>query len=228
VDDFATMLDGMTTSDWVGTASYTILAASYLVTNMYWLRILAIVALTSEAAYFYLVGDRELWVGILWAAVFNVINIVQLIILARARWRVRLSEEERALYATAFGRLDAVNFHRLLRAGAWREFAQQTELTRQGEPVTHVHLLVRGNAVVHVDGSLVAGLGTGAFIGEMAFLGDGRASADVLALPGSRCFSIEVEKLRRLIGKHDEIGASVAQQFAIDLARKLRVAGARA
>ena len=43
--------------DWIGTASYALLAASYIVTNIYWLRLLAIVALTAETAYFY-VGGR--------------------------------------------------------------------------------------------------------------------------------------------------------------------------
>ena len=36
----------MSPHDLVGNASYVLLAASYLVTNIYWLRLLAIVALT--------------------------------------------------------------------------------------------------------------------------------------------------------------------------------------
>ena len=116
----------MSPHDLVGNASYVLLAASYLVTNIYWLRLLAIVALTVEAVYFYMAGDQQLWVGILWAGVFNLINIVQLGILARARMKVRMSEEERALHASIFGRLEKVDFSRLLAAGSFDEIAAGT------------------------------------------------------------------------------------------------------
>src|ERR1700754_3157806 len=61
----------MSPHDLIGTASYVLLAVSYMVTNIYWLRLLAIIALTAEAIYFYMAGDSALWVGILWAGIFN-------------------------------------------------------------------------------------------------------------------------------------------------------------
>jgi hypothetical protein len=60
-------MDLMEWQDWVGHFSYLMLAVSYLVTNMYWLRALAIVALGLEGVYFYFSGDAPLWVGIGWA-----------------------------------------------------------------------------------------------------------------------------------------------------------------
>ena len=211
--------------DWIGTGSYVLLAASYLVTNMYWLRILAIIAITAEAIYFYIAGDSELWVGILWAGVFVVINIVQLVLLVRARMRVKLTEEETMLHKSAFGKLDHVNFGRLLSVGGWHDYRPGTELTRQYEPVEVVYLLVHGKALIDIDGREVASIEPGAFIGEMAFLDDGKASATVRAGDDCRCFSIPVEDLRDLVRKHDEIGAVLKEQFAVDLARKLRVYG---
>ena len=71
----------------------------------------------AEAVYFYLVGSQQLWVGILWAGIFNLINIVQLTRLTRARLKVRMSAEERALHASIFGRLEPVEFSRILAAG---------------------------------------------------------------------------------------------------------------
>ncbi|MDY0883509.1 cyclic nucleotide-binding domain-containing protein [Dongia soli] len=212
-------------SDWIGTASYVVLAASYLVTNMYWLRMLAIIAIVAEAIYFYMAGDRELWVGILWSCVFVAINIVQLALLVRARMRVKLTEEERMLHESAFGKLDHVNFGRLLSVGGWHDYQAGTELTRQAEPVEMVHLLVRGRATVDIDGDPIASILPGAYIGEMAFLGDGKASATVRAGDNCRCFSIPADDLHDLVRKHDEIGSVLKEQFAVDLARKLRVHG---
>jgi CRP-like cAMP-binding protein len=212
----------MSWQDWVGTASYTLLAFSYLVTNIYWLRLLAIVALTIEAVYFYVAGDQLIWVGILWAAVFNAINIVQLIILTRTRFKLRMSEEEKHLHASAFGKLEKVEFGRLLAAGRFEEIANGQHLTRQDEPVKSVHLLLRGGARVVVDGEVVARIRPGDFIGEMGFIGACNASATVIAEGAGRSFRIGVDDLRALTGSQEKIEAAMNARFSIDLARKLR------
>ena len=128
----ARRMDIMEWQDWVGNFSYLMLAASYLVTNMYWLRGLAIVALGLEGVYFFFSGAAPLWVGIGWAAVFVGINAVQLAIMARNRLRVRLSGEEHGLHQQRFGKLDQVNFDRLARAGHWRNVPPGTVLARGG------------------------------------------------------------------------------------------------
>ncbi len=60
--------------DWAANACYVILAASYLVTNIYWLRILAVVALAFEGVYFYFGAEILLWIWIVWN-VFFIANI---------------------------------------------------------------------------------------------------------------------------------------------------------
>src|SRR5258706_15471743 len=96
--------------DWGGHFSYLMLAVSHLVTNMYWLRALAIVALGLEGVFFFFSGGAPPWVGIRWAAVFVGINVVQLGIMARNHMRVRLSSEERGLHRQRFGRPDRARF----------------------------------------------------------------------------------------------------------------------
>ena len=88
-------------TDWIGTMSYILLAASCLATNIYWLRGLSIVALSVEALYFYMVGQGTMWVGIAWVGVFNLINVTQLAVLIWRRAPVKLSQEEIALHASA-------------------------------------------------------------------------------------------------------------------------------
>jgi CRP-like cAMP-binding protein len=212
----------MSPQDLVGTASYVLLAASYLVTNIYWLRLLAIVALTAEAVYFYLVGDQQLWVGILWAGIFNLINIVQLMILTRRRLRVRMSDEERSLHASIFGQLEKVDFSRILAAGSFVELAEGAALTRQDGPVDSLHLMLGGRARVLVDGRMIALLGAGDFVGEMAFIGGCGASATVITDSRCRTFRIAHAALRALCAKHQRIEAVMNARFSIDLAHKLR------
>jgi CRP-like cAMP-binding protein len=199
-----------------------LLAASYLVTNIYWLRLLAIAALTVEAVYFYLVGDQQLWVGILWAGIFNLINIVQLTILTRARLNVRMSAEERSLHASIFGQLEKVDFSRILAAGCFTELAENAELTRQDGPVESLHLMLSGRARVLVDDRMIALLGAGDFIGEMAYIGGANASATVIAETPCRTFRIAHASLHALCAKHQKIEAVMNARFSIDLAHKLR------
>lgn len=214
--------DSVTPQDLVGNASYLLLAASYLVTNIYWLRLLAIVALTAEAVYFYMAGDRQLWVGILWAGVFNLINIVQLTRLARARMQVRMSDEERTLHSSIFGKLEKVDFSRVLAVGAFEDLPDGIALTKQSLPVEHVRLLLSGRARVIVDGAAIAALSAGDFIGEMAYIGSCDASATVVTEGRCRTFRVAVEALRALTRKHEKIESAMNARFSIDLARKLR------
>ena len=65
---------GMSWEDWAGNFCYLLLAVSYLVTSLLWLRILAIAALGLEGIYFYFASTPPLWVGIARAAVFVGIN----------------------------------------------------------------------------------------------------------------------------------------------------------
>lgn len=212
----------MSPHDLVGTASYVLLAASYLVTNIYWLRLLATVALTAEAVYFYMAGDRQLWVGILWAGVFNAINILQLALLARTRFKVRMSNEERSLHASVFGQLERVDFSRILAAGRFVELEAGTVLTQQDGPVDSLHLMLNGRARVLVDERMIALLGAGDFIGEMAFIGGCGASATVVTETRCRTFRIAHDSLRALCEKHQKIEAVMNARFSIDLAQKLR------
>lgn len=212
----------VTPQDLVGNASYILLAASYLVTNIYWLRLLAIVALTAEAVYFYMAGDRELWVGILWAGIFNVINIAQLIRLTRNRMKVRMSDEERTLHSSIFGRLEKVDFSRVLAAGAFEDLPEGAVLTEQGRAVDHVRLLLSGRATVFVDGAPIAVLSAGDFIGEMAYIGRCDASASVITEGRCRAFRIPIADLRALTSQHEKIETVMNDRFSVDLARKLR------
>ena len=213
----------MSWQDWVGNLSYLMLAASYLVTNMYWLRSLAIVALGLEGVYFFFSADTPLWVAIAWAAVFVAINLVQLLIMARNRMRVRLSLEARGLHEQRFGKLGRVDFDHLVRAGRWRDVPPGTVLVREGEPVEDLCLLLAGAARVDSGGRPIATIEAGSFVGEMSFLSGEAAAATVTALDACRVFAVRQNRLRDLLRTHGEIRGVLQELFGHDLVRKLRI-----
>ena len=215
-------MDIMEWQDWVGNFSYLMLAASYLVTNMYWLRALAIVALGLEGIYFFFSGDAPLWVGIGWAVVFVGINAVQLAIMAHKRLRVRLSGEEHGLHQQRFGKLDRVNFDRLARTGRWQNVPPGPVLAQEGQAVDDVYLLLAGNARVDSAGRTIAMGQPGAFIGEMSFLSGEPAAATVTAAAACRVFAVPQQRLHDLLRRHDEIRVVLQELFGHDLVQKLR------
>jgi hypothetical protein len=59
-------------------------------------------------------------------------------------------------------------------------------LVEQGEPGTEMFLLLEGMLDVEIDGDPVARIGSGALLGELAVLGDGRRTATLRAARSSR------------------------------------------
>jgi Cyclic nucleotide-binding domain len=59
-------------------------------------------------------------------------------------------------------------------------------LVEQGEPGAEMYLLLDGVLDVEIDGEPVAGVGSGAVLGELAVLGDGRRTATLRAARPSR------------------------------------------
>jgi hypothetical protein len=207
--------------DWAGNVCYMILAISYAVSNIYWLRGLAIVALAMEMIYFFFGADRPLWVGIGWNIVFIGTNAIQLALLTRERMRVRFSDQERLLHGGLFRELTPVDFNRLLKAGKWRDVPEGTELARENAPITDVSVIIAGAAKVEVGGRLVALLQPGAFVGEMSFLTKGNASADVTTATPSRLFSVSKPQLEALLEGNAGIKTAIHRMMGQDLARKL-------
>ncbi|MEQ1837884.1 MAG: hypothetical protein ABL858_06070, partial [Candidatus Nitrotoga sp.] len=82
-----------TLTDLIGTMSYAIIAVSYLMTNIFWLRVAAVIGMFIEIAYFRMSGG-DLKVGIGWDLIFVGINLYQLIWLVRERASVTLPEKD--------------------------------------------------------------------------------------------------------------------------------------
>jgi Popeye protein conserved region len=214
-------LTAMGWQGWAANLCYLLLALSYAVSNMWWLRSLAIAALAIETAYFFFGADRPLWVWIGWNVVFIGTNAIQLWLLLRERLRVRFDEQERLLHRDLFSELSPMDFKRLLKAGEWHDVGEGTVLAQENRPLADVSVLIAGAAKVEVGGKLVALLQPGALIGEMSFLTRSNASADVTTAAPSRLFSIAKPKLEALFQSNAGIETAIHRLMGQDLVRKL-------
>jgi CRP-like cAMP-binding protein len=213
----------MSWQDWAGNFCYLILAFSYLVTNIYWLRVLAIVALGLEGVYFYYGSETPLWVGIAWAAVFVGINVIQLLILTRERMSVRFSEQEETLRRGLFAGIGSVQLHRLLKNGQWQNIPAGTRLTTEGQLVSDFCVIASGCAKVEVGNRLISVLQPGALIGEMSLLTGENASATVTTLSPCQVFRVSKQKLQSLFGKSQDFRTELINVIGCNLSHKLRL-----
>jgi hypothetical protein len=222
-----TFVWNMRWEDWAGNFCYLILAVSYLVTNLFWLRILAVLALGLEGIYFYFASTPPLWVGIAWAVVFVSINVIQIGLMTRQRLRVRISELEGVLHRGVFGEMTRVDFHRLLKLGSWREIPKGAKLTIEGEPGAELFFIAKGSARVTLGYNLLSVLHPGAIVGEKSFISGGNASATVIAETSLRAFVVNKLALRALMKHNLGIEMAILKIIGRDLTTKLRMAHRR-
>lgn len=99
-------------------------------------------------------------------------------------------------------------------------------LLRHGEQSNEMYILKQG--VVHVrvpaggsTDSIVARLGAGALVGEIAFYGNAHRSADVIADKGATLYRVDRETLANIEAEHPQLIASFHNLAATYLARRL-------
>jgi hypothetical protein len=213
---------GLPWGDAAGHFSYLIIAVSYWLTNIYWLRVTAVIGLCFEIAYFVLVSGGALYTGIGWDAIFIAINLVHLARLTRERMRLRLASDDRDLLRTLFDGLDDAQIGMLLNSASWHKAEVGEQLTVEGAPVPALMLIAAGQVSVDVGDQSIARMGPGSFIGEMAFLTGGAASATVTATHETRVMKLEQTRLKTLLVIDSQIASVLHRLLGADLAQKLR------
>ena len=204
-----------------GHVSYVLIAISYYMTSIFWLRLVAVVGLFLEIVYFRLTGGN-LVTGIGWDIVFIAINLYQLFWLVRDRVSLRLPEQDAPLLRDALSGLDDAQIARLLKAAEWQMLKPGDTVTRQDAPLDALYFLLSGRASVAVNGSLITYLEKGSFIGEIAYLTGNPATATVTIEEPSRALSFNRVRMAKVVASDETINGIVYQMLGRDLAMKMR------
>ena len=199
---------------------------SYLVTDILWLRALAVLGGLSSLTWT-LTSPTPSATFIGWTLVYNTINIVQIARLWHERRPIRLAADEQVLYAAAFRTLTPREFRRLLAVGRWQDAPAKVVLIEEGARPGRMLVLASGRAAVKVHGREVATLHAGQFAGEMSFLTGAHTTAAVEVVEPARFVSWATDDLERFLGKHPELRAALQLVLGRDLAAKLVGDGAR-
>ncbi|MGZ8417189.1 MAG: Crp/Fnr family transcriptional regulator [Methyloceanibacter sp.] len=219
MDDLAAMFS---LNNWPGHLSYLLIAVSYWLTDMFWLRLVAIVGLTLEIIYFLFSGG-DLRTGIGWDVVFIAINAYQLSRLMQDRLSLRLPADERELLRNVLTGLDDAQIARLLVAGRFSDIAKGTLLAEENQPLERLFFICAGHVRVTIGGREVAHLEKGNFVGEVAFLTEKPATATVVAEDSVRALVFERSELSRFFRNEAEVAGLIYQLLGRELANKIKV-----
>lgn len=142
---------------------------SYSVRDIFWLRVLTVVAASLTIPYFYL-QNSPLWLPMSWNIFFILINLFWIARLLAERWPVPFTEEERRLYSIALRNFSERDAFKLLRMAERRSVPGDTILIEEGGAVDELFLIVEGEVMVEQGATQVDSLGDGGFLGSIAFL----------------------------------------------------------
>ena len=195
--------------------------ASYSVRDILWLRILTVVAALCLLPYYFGCGAEPLWEAIAWNGLFIGVNLFQILLLVRERWPVQLEGLERDIYERIFHTLTPGEFQKLLKLGSWKQHAPEAVLVGHGTVVDEMMVLCEGEAKVLIGDDEVARLKEGQFVGEMSFLTQKKASANVVSAGETTVLSWPQRELQAYLDKNGGMAFKVQGVLGQDLVRKL-------
>jgi CRP-like cAMP-binding protein len=102
------------------------------------------------------------------------------------------------------------------------KFPRGATLIQQGKQIKVVYVLASGKAKIEVSQSAIAQIGPGEICGDMAFLENGVASADVTAQEDAEAYAIEWSALENLFELFPHMASRFYRSVAVSLSRRLR------
>jgi CRP-like cAMP-binding protein len=204
-----------------GHVSYILIALSYWLTRMLYLRLIAVAGLTLEIVYFSMSGG-DLRIGVAWGIIFILINLYQLFWLIRERIQTRLPDDYRDILRAAMKGLDDAEISRLIGAGRFEVIPHAQELTSENAALDRLYFVCSGQVKVMVSGREAAVLESGSFIGEVAFMTGKSATATVTAAGPVGVLVFDRGELNRFLQREEQLAGVFYQLLGRDLAHKMK------
>ena len=199
---------------------------AFMVRDILWLRILAVVAAACLIPYFYF-RPEPLMTPIYWNLVFTALNLFWIVRLLLERRPVKLSDQEQRLCELVFRTMTPREMIKILKLATWKEAAEGECFVERNKPLDRLMVIYSGKACAEVDGRNVTELQPGQFIGSISYVTEERAPASIVALEPTRYVSWDKSKLKAFMGKNPDLHSALKTTLAIDLTKWLQASWAR-
>ena len=205
----------------VGHLAFGLIAFSYLVKDIMYLRILSIVASLFGMFFNYTVPTEPLWLPIGWNAIFVMVNIYHISVLLYEKRPVQMDDKNTELYNTLFKELTPVEYLKISKAACWRSYETGDVLIRQQHLVPDLILIYNGTIDVEVDGNKVAELRDGQFVGEMSFLTEKSATATCVVLHPTECLVWKQQEFKDLLKRNPSLYFTIQSLLSAQVSSNL-------
>lgn len=206
----------------IGNLAFILIALSFMVKDMLWLRTLSVVASCCSIFYNANVTDHVLWVPIGWNSFFMSLNLYHIINIIRGNKSIHLTDKEKEIFELAFPNLSLLEFSKLIRIAEWKNIDTNIVFINEKQKMSDLYMIYNGSVDVLVSEKKVNELKDGQFIGEMSFLSDGIASASIKTNVPTEVIIWNQLKLKDLMKRNPSIIYSLQSSMGEQMAKSLK------
>jgi len=204
-----------------GHLAFGLIAFSFLVKDILWLRVVSILASLFSVFYNYFILVEPMWLAINWNIVFVLVNIYHIAIIIYEKRPVHMDDKNNELYETLFKELTPVEYLKISKAAIWKTFKSGEVITRQEHLVPDLVLIYNGTIDVSVGGKKVAVLKDGQFVGEMSFLTEKSATATCIVKHEAECLVWKQREFKELLKRNPSLYFSLQTLLSAQVSSNL-------
>ena len=188
-----------------GHLAFGLIAFSFLVKDILWLRLMSVLASLFSVFYNYVIPPDPMWIPIGWNFVFVAVNLYHIAIIFYEKRPVKMDDKDTELYETLFKDMSPVEYLKISKAAQWNTYKSGHHITKEGSLVHNLILIYNGTVDVAVKGRKVAELRDGQFVGEMSFLTEKPATATCVVKHPCECLVWKQKEFKELLKRNPSL-----------------------
>jgi len=204
-----------------GHLAFGLIAFSFLVKDIFWLRIVSILASLFSVLYNFYIPADPMWLAINWNFVFIAVNLYHIGVILYEKRAVKMDDKNEELYQTLFKEMTPVEYLKISRAAQWETLKPGERIITQGMPVPDLYLIYNGTVDVAIDGERVAELKDGEFVGEMSFLTEKVATASCIVKYEAQCLVWKQREFKELLKRNPSLYFTIQSVLSAQVSDKL-------
>ena len=204
-----------------GHLAFGLIAFSFLVKDIFWLRILSILASLFSVFYNYTIPTEPMWLAINWNFIFVGVNLYHIGIILYEKREVKMDEKDEELYQTLFKEMSPVEYLKISRAAKCETFKPGKRIITQGMPVPDLYLIYNGTVDITIDNEHIAQLKDGEFVGEMSFLTEKVATATCKVKYEAQCLVWKQREFKELLKRNPSLYFTIQSVLSAQVSDKL-------
>ena len=204
-----------------GHLAFGLIAFSFLVKDILWLRIMSILASLFSVLYNFYIPVDPMWLAINWNIVFILVNLYHIAVIIYEKRPVHMNPKDKELYETLFKELTPVEYLKITKIAEWRKYTAGEVLIEHSALVTDLILIYNGTVEVEVDENIVAELKDGQFVGEMSFLTEKPATANCIVKHDCECIVWKQPEFKELLKRNPSLYFTIQSLLSAQVSSNL-------